>query len=163
MEKKELENLQKIISATTTAKKPVKDIKTSILQDLGEDVDSDSKKEYFKMVRKLGKLRSRLAKEEGLEKDDDGKTIVTKIDDILKEHIPSPKPTIQSAGDKYRFDDGSEADLQSYSNVMNMFIDNAFINRISKMQIIYSEALAVIMKLDGENDLWYKDKKLKET
>ena len=93
MEEKELNEIRKLIIATTTAKKAVKDIKTSILQDLSEESDNDCKKEYFRMIKRLMKLRSRLARETNLSTDKEtGKTVVNRIDTILESPVPSPEP-----------------------------------------------------------------------
>ena len=163
MEKEELNEIRKLISATTAVKKSVKDVKTSILQDLSEESDNDCKKEYFKMVKRLMKLRSRLAKETNLQTDKNtGKTVVTRIDAILNLPVPSPGPMIIADGKKYRFKDGSEADISSYQNVMNMNIELSLINRINELQIVYSDALAEIMTLEKEKDLWVRDDGIEE-
>lgn len=162
MEKKEIDDIRKLIQTTTSIKKQAKDIKTSILQDLNEDAENDCKKEYFRMIKKLGKLRARLSKEKTLTADDNGKTIIMRIDEILGSTIPSPTPKILADGKKYSFRDGSEADISSYTNVMNMNIELALINQINKLQILYSEALANIMQLDSEKDLWSRDDGIEE-
>ena len=161
MEKDELNEIRKLISATTAVKKAVKDVKTSILQDLSEESDNDCKKEYFRMIKRLMKLRSRLAKETNLSTDKETEeTVVDRIDKILESPVPSPEPIILADGKKYQFKDGSQADISSYQDVMNMNIELSLINRINKLQIVYSEALAEIMALEKEKDLWFRDDRM---
>lgn len=162
MEKEELNEIRKLVSAATAVKKSVKDVKTSILQDLSEESDNDCKKEYFRMIKRLMKLRSRLAMETKLPTDESGKTVVTRIDEILGLKVPSPEPIVLSDGKKYQFKDGSQADISSYTNVMNMNIELSLINIINKLQIVYSEGLAEIMKLEKEKDLWARDDGIEE-
>jgi len=161
MEKKDYEEIAKIMKSVSSTKKPIKDVRTSTLQDLNDEVTDNPACEYFKKSDTLGNLRSRLVKEDGnnLTKDGKGNTIVNRIDAFFSNSILSSKPVVVAEGNKYRFRDGSEADLPSLKDIMTHYENFAYANLRNQIQTLLSDARAEIDRLD--KDMWKERKSFK--
>jgi len=157
VEKKDLEEIKKMMQIAST-RKPVKDIRTSILQEMSGEIKREGMEDkYEALLNQLGNLRVRLIMEDEnkLKKDEQGKTILETTEELMKWKFPSPKQKFIPGEQKYRIsEDGSECDPTNLTTALKSFDDHQYLNRIGELSAAISAVNGEIAKID--KDFWEK-------
>lgn len=148
--------------------KSAKDIRESILNKISSEPSNDIKKEYFRRVDNSRLLKTAIIYciyNKDLQDNElktEGKRLVQKLTSELNENMSSPRPTISTDGQnyKYRFKDGSESTLENYAPIKETVFENQLLNKINKLENLCSDALGYIIRI--EKQLWHRDDGIEE-